>query len=141
MVEQVLTDERWGIFHGVIVAPPGPDQSHRFAHREQIADLYERGVVLSVPGAEMHEPGDDPPAGMAEEAAHNPVQADLRRAWQRLPIPLNPACIPTPRAELGRSADVAGRQLIAERLPPLGRVSPPPDDCYFFLCLGGSVAT
>lgn len=87
VVERVLADERQDIFHGVIVTPPGPDQSHRFAHREQIADLYERGVVLSVPGAEMHEPGDDPPAGVAEEAAHNPLQADLRRAWQRLSRP------------------------------------------------------
>ncbi|WP_446209769.1 PRC-barrel domain-containing protein [Micromonospora sp. IBSANI012] len=87
VVEQVLTDERWDIFHGVIVAPPGPDQSHRFAYREQIADLYERGVVLSVPGAEMHDPGEDPPAGVVEEAAHHPVQADLRRAWQRLSRP------------------------------------------------------
>ncbi|MET8364800.1 hypothetical protein ABZU53_14700 [Micromonospora sp. NPDC005194] len=49
VVEHVLTDEPKDIFHGIIVAPPGPDQSHRFAHREQIADLYERGVVLSVP--------------------------------------------------------------------------------------------
>ncbi|WP_280840123.1 hypothetical protein [Micromonospora sp. A200] len=37
--------------------------------------------------AEMHEPGDDPPAGAAEEAVHNSVQADLRRAWQRLSRP------------------------------------------------------
>ena len=87
VVEEVLTDERWDIFHGVIVAPSGPDQSHRFAHREQIADLYERGVVLSVPGAEMHDPGEDPPAAVVEEAAHHPVQADLRRAWQRLSRP------------------------------------------------------
>lgn len=87
VVEQVLADERQDIFHGVIVAPPVPDQSHRFAHREQIADLYERGVVLSVPGVELHEPGDDAPAGVAEEAAHNPAQADLRRAWQRLSRP------------------------------------------------------
>ncbi|SCG70003.1 hypothetical protein GA0070613_4698 [Micromonospora inositola] len=87
VVEHVVADERQDIFHGVIVAPPGPDQSHRFAHREQIADLYERGVVLSVPGAEMHEPGDDPPVGVVENADHNPVQADLRRAWQRLSRP------------------------------------------------------
>ncbi|WP_319463113.1 hypothetical protein [Micromonospora sp. RTP1Z1] len=84
VVEHVLADERLDIFHGVIVAPPGPDRYHRFAHREQIADLYERGVVLSVPGAEMHDPGEDPPAGVVEDAEHNPVQVDRRRAWERL---------------------------------------------------------
>jgi hypothetical protein len=86
VVEHVLADEPQDIFHGVIVAPP-EDRSHRFAPREQIADLYERGVVLSVRGAEMHEPGDDPPAGVVEDADHHPVQVDLRRAWQRLSRP------------------------------------------------------
>ncbi|MFF0318792.1 hypothetical protein ACFYPH_29640 [Micromonospora sp. NPDC005252] len=87
VVEHVLTDEPKDIFHGIIVAPPGPDQSHRFAHREQIADLYERGVVLSVPGGEMHEPGEDTPARRAEAAGDDPVQVGLRRAWEWLSRP------------------------------------------------------
>ncbi|MET7670666.1 PRC-barrel domain-containing protein [Micromonospora luteifusca] len=49
VVEHVLTDEPKDIFHGIIVAPPGPDQSHRFAQREQIADLYERGSCCRYP--------------------------------------------------------------------------------------------
>ncbi|MFG3557131.1 hypothetical protein ACGGAQ_22365 [Micromonospora sp. NPDC047557] len=87
VVEHVLTDEPKDIFHGIIVAPPRPDQSHRFAHREQIADLYERGVVLSVPGAEMHEPGEDTPARRAEAAGDDPVQVGLRHAWEWLSRP------------------------------------------------------
>lgn len=49
VVEHVLADERDDIFHGVIVAPPKPYRSHRFAHREQIADLYERGSCCRCP--------------------------------------------------------------------------------------------
>ncbi|RLP89318.1 hypothetical protein EAD89_15315 [Micromonospora sp. BL4] len=87
VVEHVLTDERSDIFHGVIVAPPKPYRSHRFAHRDQIADLYERGVVLSVPGPEMHEPGEDTPAREVEAAGNDPVQVGLRRAWEWLSRP------------------------------------------------------
>ncbi|MEU8298927.1 PRC-barrel domain-containing protein [Micromonospora sp. NPDC048909] len=87
VVEHVIADEQADILHGVIVAPPKPYGSHRFAHREQIADLYERGVVLSVPGAEMHEPGEDAPAREAEGAGDDPVQVGLRRAWEWLSRP------------------------------------------------------
>ncbi|MER7892151.1 PRC-barrel domain-containing protein [Micromonospora sp. NPDC094482] len=87
VVEHVIADEQADILHGLIVAPPKPYGSHRFAHREQIADLYERGVVLSVPGAEMHEPGEDAPAREAEGAGDDPVQVGLRRAWEWLSRP------------------------------------------------------
>ncbi|WP_236648408.1 MULTISPECIES: hypothetical protein [Micromonospora] len=86
VVEHVLADERADILHGIVVAPPEPG-SHRFAHREQIADLYERGVVLSVPGAEMHEPGEDTPAREVEATGDDPVQVGLRRAWEWLSQP------------------------------------------------------
>ncbi|TCC00508.1 hypothetical protein E0H26_02150 [Micromonospora zingiberis] len=83
MVEHVLADERQDIFHGVIIAPSRAHHTHRFAHREQIADLYERGVLLSVPAAALHEPGTDTPAEQAEEA-DDPVRLGLRRAWEWL---------------------------------------------------------
>lgn len=86
VVEHVLADEGADIFHGVIVAP-GPDRPHRFAYRDQIADLYERGVVLAVPGAELHELGEDTPARVTEAAEGDPVQMGLRRAWKWLSRP------------------------------------------------------
>lgn len=43
VVEHVVADERQDIFHGVIVKLPRGQDPHRFAHRDQIAALHERG--------------------------------------------------------------------------------------------------
>ncbi|RIV41546.1 hypothetical protein [Micromonospora radicis] len=86
VVEHVLADERQDIFHGVIIGPSRSHNVHRFAHREQIADLYERGVVLSVPVGQLHEPGTDAPAARAEED-DDPVRTGVRRAWEWLVRP------------------------------------------------------
>ncbi|WP_433534051.1 hypothetical protein ACQPZK_17840 [Micromonospora sp. CA-249363] len=82
-----LGDEGADIFHGVVVAPPKPYGSHRFAHREQIADLSRAGVVLLVPGAEMHKLDEDTPARRAEAAGDDPVQVGLCHAWEWLSCP------------------------------------------------------
>ena len=86
VVEHVVADEPEDIFHGVIIKPSREHHTHRFAHREQIAELYERGVVLSVPPGQLHEPGTDMPAEQVEQS-DDPVRLGLRRAWEWLVRP------------------------------------------------------
>jgi hypothetical protein len=77
-VEHVLADEGPDIFHGLIVRTP---DGHRFADRDQVADLRRGGVVLAVPGAELHEPSADPVAAEAGRPVGEQLQEGLRRAW------------------------------------------------------------
>ncbi|MFG2064535.1 hypothetical protein ACGFIK_24300 [Micromonospora sp. NPDC048871] len=86
VVEHVVADERQDIFHGVIVKLPRGQDPHRFAHRDQIAALHERGVVLSVPAGQLPELSADRPAEQVEEAG-DPVRLGLRRAWEWLVRP------------------------------------------------------
>lgn len=81
-VEHVLADEDLDIFHGLIVhAAPF---RHLFADADQIAELHERGVVLSVERDDLHDPrknrrsGQHPPDDRVEHS----LQARLRRAWE-----------------------------------------------------------
>ncbi|AEB45344.1 MULTISPECIES: hypothetical protein [Micromonospora] len=83
VVEHVVADEAQDIFHGVIIEPSREHHAHRFAYREQIGELHERGVVLSVPAGQLHEPSTDMPAEQVEES-DDPVRLGLRRAWEWL---------------------------------------------------------
>jgi hypothetical protein len=83
-VEHVLADEGPDIFHGLVVRTP---DGHRFAHREQIAELHRGGVLLSVPSAELREPSADPIAANADRPVGEQVQEGLRRAWDWLREP------------------------------------------------------
>lgn len=88
VVEHVLADEDVDIFHGLIVRTPPPTNRHLFATRDQIGDLYQRAVSLSVPAQELHVPdGDTPARNAAGGTVHNPVQEGLRRAWDWLSRP------------------------------------------------------
>lgn len=83
VVEHVLADPDEDIFDGIVVDLRfGPGGLH-FADAEQIGELFERGVLLTVGADELHdpepnpavldaEPGDEPPSGLS---------AKLRRAW------------------------------------------------------------
>lgn len=65
VVEHILADESVDIFHGLIVhIGPFPGR-HRFADADQIVELHEHGVLLSVGLDELHDPNDDPAAGAA----------------------------------------------------------------------------
>jgi hypothetical protein len=77
-VEHVLADEGPDIFHGLIVGTP---EGHRFASRDQIAELRRGGAELSVPGAELREPSADPVAADADRPLGEQLQDGLRRAW------------------------------------------------------------
>ena len=91
-VEHVLADEDLDIFHGVIVHTRPLPRRHLFADADQIAELRERAVLLSVDRDELHEPRknsrrrpraagrpDDP--GGPEDRGESSLQARLRRAW------------------------------------------------------------
>ncbi|MGI5211726.1 PRC-barrel domain-containing protein [Plantactinospora sp. CA-290183] len=85
-VEHVLADEGADIFHGLVVR--AASDRHLFAAREQIGTLHERGVVLTVPRAELHEPSED---AVAADATNDSVREQagegLRRAWKWLSRP------------------------------------------------------
>ena len=86
VVDHVLGDMQLDIFEGVIVHPRPLSGHHLFADVEQIAELHERGVLLTVERDELHEPPDEANAKKRDSAdsVENPVEARLRRAWDWL---------------------------------------------------------
>jgi hypothetical protein len=83
-VEHVLAAPDADIFDGIVVdARPGPG-GWRFADSDQIDALYERGVVLSVPAHQLHDP--EPGPGVldvdpADAEVEGTLGTRLRRAW------------------------------------------------------------
>jgi hypothetical protein len=82
VVDRVMMDEVTGIFEGLIIHTLPLPGRHRYASHEQLAELHERGVVLSVEGDDLHEL-DERPARRAgdDESVEHPLEARLRRAW------------------------------------------------------------
>jgi hypothetical protein len=78
VVAHVVADDSVDIFDGVVVRVRPEPGHHRFADVAQIAELRERGVVLSVDSGALHRVRDDHPRG---ESA---LEDRLRRAWDRL---------------------------------------------------------
>lgn len=86
VVETVLIEA--DIFEGVIIHTHPLPGRHLFADVDQIAELRERGVLLSVDRDQLREPSHDHKrrarkrSGNAGKAAgETPLQARLRRAW------------------------------------------------------------
>nr|WP_296073136.1 PRC-barrel domain-containing protein [uncultured Actinoplanes sp.] len=78
-VEHVLDDEQSDVFHGLIVKTA---EGHRFARADQVDGLFEHGVIVSVPAAQLASPDSDPAAQLTED------QSDvLKRAWDWLVRP------------------------------------------------------
>jgi uncharacterized protein YrrD len=77
VVEHVLGDATADIFDGVIIHTKPLQGKHLFADVDQIAELHERGVVLTVGPDELHEPSARPEG----DRQHDPIEARLRRAW------------------------------------------------------------
>jgi uncharacterized protein YrrD len=85
VVDEVMTDEATGIFTGLLIHTLPLPGRHLHAAVEQIAELRERGVLLSV-NAEALQP---PPERRrrrngAGRAPESPVEAALRRLWDRI---------------------------------------------------------
>ncbi|MBL7260450.1 PRC-barrel domain-containing protein [Paractinoplanes lichenicola] len=76
-VEHVLADDQTDLFHGLIVETR---EGHRFAPADKISGLFEHGVILTVPAADLPEPSEDPSARVADEG----LQDTLKRAWNWL---------------------------------------------------------
>jgi hypothetical protein len=74
-VEHVLKDEKADIFHGLVLKS-GDD--HRYAPSDLIDGLFEHGVIVAKPAAELPAPSADP---AAEAAADNTLAGELKRAW------------------------------------------------------------
>jgi uncharacterized protein YrrD len=85
VVEQVLADEPVDIFHGLVVHTEPLPGKHVVADADQIAELRERGVLLSVLADDLHEPRRYATAGEdTEKPADGPLRAGLRRLVDRL---------------------------------------------------------
>jgi uncharacterized protein YrrD len=85
-VAHVLADEEEDIFDGIVISR-GLGR-HTFADAEQVAEIHERGVVLTLTAAEaetLPEPSENPAVmDDASGADDSPVAGKLRRAWDLL---------------------------------------------------------
>jgi PRC-barrel domain len=86
-VAHVLADEETDIFDGIVIAH-GVGR-HTFADAEQVAEIHERGVMLTLTTAEaeaLPEPSENP-AVMEDDPSEQQGSArgnKLRRAWDLL---------------------------------------------------------
>jgi hypothetical protein len=81
-VEHVLADDGSDVFHGLIVKTA---DGHRFAASDHIDGLYEHGVIVNTPAAQLPEPSADAAAQAAD--ADGSLKASLKRAWDWLVEP------------------------------------------------------
>jgi hypothetical protein len=85
VLDEVIADEVTGIFTGVLIHTLPLPGRHLYATEAQIAELRERGVVLSVgtdalqPPPERRRRRDRP-----RRAPEPPVESALRRLWDRI---------------------------------------------------------
>jgi hypothetical protein len=86
VAEQVVGEPEADIFDGVIVHTHPLPGHHLFARADQVAELHERGVVLSVDAGALHDPDERAAERSAQrdDSAESPLQAKLRRAWDRI---------------------------------------------------------
>ncbi|HEX8123914.1 MAG TPA: hypothetical protein VF549_21875 [Solirubrobacteraceae bacterium] len=84
VVEEVVADEHAAIFEGVVVHTLPLPGRHLVADADQIAALHERGVLLSVGRAALRRSGGGARRSAAEDQLEHPVQAALRRVWDRI---------------------------------------------------------
>jgi sporulation protein YlmC with PRC-barrel domain len=79
-VEHVLADDAEDVFHGLIVKT---GDGHRFAASDRIDGIFERGVIVNTPAAQLPEPSADAAAQAAEDAGDS-LKQSLKRAWDWL---------------------------------------------------------
>jgi hypothetical protein len=90
VVEHVLADEAQDIFHGLVIRVRRlPEPEHVVALAGQVADLYERGVLLAVDAGALYDPSAFPGTSTSRTAdGESPLEAALRRAWERINRPV-----------------------------------------------------
>jgi len=85
-LEHVLSDDAADIFDGIVVDTSSGPGGHRFVDAPDVAEFFERAVVLKLSAAEaeqLPEPSDNPAVMQhgGEEDAEGPLARKLRRAW------------------------------------------------------------
>lgn len=84
VVDEVLIESPGGIFEGVIVHTLPLPGHHLRARPDQIADLRERGVLLSVSRDALTEEPGRRRRGGAEPSPEPALERVARRVWDRL---------------------------------------------------------
>jgi hypothetical protein len=85
-VEHVLADEEEDVFDGIVIdCHRGPGGAH-FVDADQVDAIYERAVVLTIPGSEAeHLPRPQPAPAVMEshgvEDSESALRRKLHRAW------------------------------------------------------------
>ena len=88
-VEHVLADPEVDLFDGIVLDTSVLPGGRRFADATQVAEIYERGAVLTVEAAaaeRLPEPSENP-AEMEvgpDDFVPDRLQDKLRRAWDRI---------------------------------------------------------
>jgi uncharacterized protein YrrD len=85
-LEHVLADEQSDIFDGIVVDTSAGPGGHRFVDAPDVAEFFERAVILTLSAAEaegLPEPSDNPAVMQhgGEEDAEGRLAQKLRRAW------------------------------------------------------------
>lgn len=82
VVDQVITDEATAIFEGLIVRTLPLPLRHLYANPDQIAELRERGVLLSVDRNALHDVSKaSVRATGSAKALESRLRTILRRGW------------------------------------------------------------
>jgi hypothetical protein len=90
VVEHVLAAMDQDIFEGLLIHTLPLPGRHVYADVDQIAEMYERGVLLSVPADTLQEPPDPSgrrpggDAGDRRSPQESSLEARLRHAWDWL---------------------------------------------------------
>lgn len=85
-VEHVLAASEEDIFDGIVLDRSVLPGGHRFADAEQVEEIFERGVLLTLDAAaaqSLPEPTENPAAVDADpdDTAEGELERKLRRAW------------------------------------------------------------
>jgi hypothetical protein len=88
-VEHVLADPDADLFDGIVLDTSVLPGGHRFADATQVAEIYERGVVLTLDAAAaqgLPEPSANPGqiAVGPDDVVPDEFHDKLRRAWDRI---------------------------------------------------------
>jgi hypothetical protein len=87
-VQYVLADADEDVFDGIVIDASDLPGGLRFADAAQVAEIYERGVVLAVTSAEaerLPEPSENPgtlDVDGLEDVDRSELSGKLRRAWE-----------------------------------------------------------
>ena len=89
-VQYVLADSEEDIVDGIVIDTSGPPGALRFADALQVAEIYERGVILALSSADaeqLPEPSENPGAidvTGVEDVDRSELHEKLRRAWETI---------------------------------------------------------